>query len=273
MNCIYTDGYDFEEEEEGYDWTIVQCMCNKCSKTAPFTARSYSSDYGIDSTFQYYNLGKNCPVTRCCNGPVCFTCAFQSTIFCEYCRKPTTVDFLDKEALHGYFSVKTECWNITDWFAKLWTFHEFRQELKGDCQLFFLWLKEHYKGRWWYPDHDSWHHLDQKSERIQTLIRKFRKFLLAIASKMVVLQNFFSKIHQIQMIQPPFFAEINSRRQHLLPAFLETCYSLPFSSSFTRSQVAVVGTLAVRLSQYQKQFSKIIFSRIMLNLLLLNIDR
>lgn len=268
--CIH-DGSPLEDEDP-YSYCAVGCSA--CKRVAPFTERNYTSDFGVSTkSGGYYNLGSHCSVTACCHGAVCFCCAFRSEIFCKFCDQQTTVLFLDKNYSRR-FSQRTESGSITDWFDLICSFDRLKEDLGRNCQLFFVWLRKHYKGCDWNPENYSWHHLDLDNRITKTLICEFEKFLLAIASKMVVSLTFFSRNHQIAMINPPFFAEINSRRQHLLPAFLEACYSrLPITrrQMMKQSQVAIVGTLAVRLSHYQKQkqFAKIIFSRIMLNLLLL----
>jgi hypothetical protein len=282
MSCIYQDGLGGEYP---FSCTEVPCGCG-CGNLAPYTERDYNCEFGVVRGKKYYNLGKFCPVTECCNAPVCFNCAFETTIFCEYCREPSSVDFLAKEA-YGKFSEKTNSWSITDFFRKLWKFHEFKEHLQGDCHLFFVWLKKHYERQWlWHSGCYSWDDLKLETRITQDLICEFRKFLLA--SRLVVPRYFFSKPHQIPMLNPhnqPFFTEVSIRRQHLLPSFLDACYSLQYSSFFTRkqlmkqTQVAIVGTLAMRLSQskkegeYQKQrhsAAERIFSRMMLNLLIKN---
>jgi len=272
--CIHDkdegDGDPYEEEEP-YRYCEVYCFACK-NGVARFTERTYTSDYGVTTRDDcYYNLGSHCSVTECCHGAICFRCAFREDIFCNFCKQQTNVAFLNKDS-YGYFSEKTDSLNTIQWLDLIYSFHLLRENLGRDCHLFFLWLNKHYKGCLWTTQINSWHILAKKANRICQLMKEFEKFLLAIASKMVTSQTFFSNIHQIEMINPPFFAEITSKRQHLLPAFLEACYNrLPITrrQMIKETQVAIVGTLAVRLSHNQKQFAKLIFSRIMLNLLLL----
>jgi hypothetical protein len=276
MSCIHEYGLGGESP---YACTAVRCGCEGCRKIAPFTERDYISDFGVCRGKKYYNLGKFCPVTECCHRPVCFDCAFETTIFCEYCREPSTVDFLAKIA-YGKFSEKTNSWCIEVWLQKIWDFHVFKKHLQGDCHLFFVWLKKHYERQWlWHSGCYSWHDLNLAFRETQDLICEFQKFLLA--SKLVVPHYFFSKTHRYPMFKRyhPFFAEISSKRQHLLPSFLDACYRLQSPSFFTRkqiikqTQVAIIGTLAIRLSQYQKQrqsTAELIFSRMFVMLFIKN---
>ena len=270
--CIH-DGSSLDEEAP---YRCCGVGCSACELVALFTERLYTSDFCVIRKDDYWNLGSYCSVTKCCHGAICFRCSFRDDIFCNFCQKWTTVDFLHKDS-YGHFSLKTNSWSITNWFDVIVSFDKFKEKLGRKCQLFFGWLRNHCKRSLLDPQHlNSWNDLvNYRSDRIQVIMDEFEQFLLTIASKLVVSDSFFSNIHQIRVINPPFFEEINFKRQHLLRSFLEACYSrLPISrrQMMKETQVAIVGTLAVRLSHFQriqKKIAKLIFSRIMLNLLLL----
>lgn len=274
--CIYSD----DDYEHCYfdPNDCFQGTCFICGKWAVYTLDEYLSDTVVNQGSKTHNLGERCPVTFCCHGVVCLDCAYQSRIFCKICQKWTRVDFLDKSKLSEWFSEKTNCRSMRDWFDKLVQFDQIHQQLNEDCKLFFLWLKTqkgYIRNGFFHHERESWSDLASVPRRTQVIISDFKRFL--VASKMVVFQTFFTRIHHIPVrtVSP---VRIDSRRQQMLPYFLYACYGVPFPSSFTRKQMltefqpGLVGKLAVRLSQsnqriQQKQCALIIFSRMMLYLI------
>jgi len=269
-------GQDRDPHFGDFDSSCCVVPCVSCGiRCAYYSSQIYNSEFVVKCEFQDFDTVQYCPATECCNAPVCFECASRSRIVCRFCVKRTTVEFLHKSrpnSFSGNFSEKTDCSGLEDWLYKIWQFYELQQQLKGKCQLFFLWLRTQKGCPWRHWDHElnNWYELVFQPLRKQAVICSFEKFL--IASKMVISQTFFSRVHHIPV-------RIDSRRQKMLPYFLQTCYDIPFSSSFTRKQMlkefqaGLVGTLAVRLSQsnqviLQKQLAIKIFSKIMLNLIL-----
>jgi len=146
---------------------VVDCSSCRCRASASFTDQIYRSDF----IARCFDLGQYCPVTECCNAPVCFKCAPLPRIFCSFCLKLTNVEFLDKNH-SGYFSEKTACESVGSWFCKIWQFHELQEQLNGDRQLFFLWLRTQ-KGCMWRHFHhefNSWYDLASEPLRKQAVI-------------------------------------------------------------------------------------------------------
>lgn len=271
IHCIYHNDCDIQRGYFDLE-RLFEGDCFICGELAVYTMDEYLSDTVVYRDSKTHNLGEECPVTLCCHGVVCLDCAYQSRIFCKICQKWTRVDFLYKYRFSEYFSGKSNSRSIRDWFDKLMQFDQIHQQLNEDCKLFFLWLKTqkgYIRNGIFHHERESWSDLASEPRRTKVIISDFKRFL--VASKMVVFQTFFTRIHHI----PVRTVRIDSRRQQMLPYFLHACYGVPFPSSFTRKQMltefqpGLVGKLAMRLSQSNQmsKYAVTIFSRMMLYLI------
>jgi len=255
---------DFDmDSEEPYSCCSVQCI--GCEGNAAYTERPYNSDFGLTKGTKYFNLGQFCPMSKCCDGPVCFNCVYSSNFFCRFCCKESGVHFLDKD---DFFSERTSSRHVTKWFDRIWEFTLFQKKLAGTCKLFFSWLQEDFLKRHWCLEFYSWHRLCLDIQETKDIISEFNHFF--DLSIMVASHTFFSRLHRIPV-------KFNKDFQKNLTFFLEACYGSPFSISFGRRemlkqfQIGFVGTLSLRLSE-SRQYNNFwilrkIFNRIMLNLL------
>jgi len=259
----------------------IDVTCRDCGiPNSGFSSARYSSGVcrsefavNVERSKSTFDLGEFCQATNCCNGPVCFDCAFRPKIFCRFCFKWTRVEFLAKIQSTEWFSEKTECRDIGDWFELLEQFDQIEQQLNRHCQLFFLWLKTqkgYIRNGIFHHEPESWDALATATltRRTQDIICDFQKFL--IASKMVVSQTFFTRVHPMDHHFP---VRINSKRKQMIPYLLLACHSFPLLSSFTRREIltefqaGLVGEIAVRLSQSRQDAAFKIFSRMILKLI------